>query len=338
MTFDQAQSPRLGQRTAIESTYVRMFSGTEIPEAAWPGQLIYRNETQTLQLFNGNAWEDVIGGTPGTLTFVGTAIPVSQHVGDIWFDAANGNQMYLSHSAGADFITTGEWELVSAEAPEITATTYIFRQDTPPGVADTPRPKDNDFWYETPGNHQYYYLSTAPGSHWISIRDTGIATAQQTADTAQQTAGAAVVTANTANSTANAANSTANAAASAVSGIVPVLPPSVSPSFTVQVLFKTLSVQTASVDEHTSLTYQVSLDAGFTQITLAVTAMQTYVQLQPLPAGVDLWVRVTAFNSIGSAPPSTPLGPFRTILIDNVDVSNTSLTMQKFRNSLHLIY
>jgi hypothetical protein len=115
--------------------------------------------------------------------------------------------------------------------------------------------------------------------------------------------------------------------------------PTSSPSFTVEVMFKTLVVKTDVVDAFTSLTYQVALDPAFTQMVLVVSTSSTYVQLTPLPAGVDLWVRVTAFNDLGSADPSSASGPYRTVLIDgDLDIKNTSVTMQKFRSSLHLIY
>jgi len=104
MVYDQAQSRRLGQRTPVENSYVRMFSADEIPEAAWEGQLIYRNETQGLQIFNGNAWEDVVGGAAGVLTFIGPTPPVAQHVGDLWFDSSDDNRMYVAASVGADAI------------------------------------------------------------------------------------------------------------------------------------------------------------------------------------------------------------------------------------------
>jgi len=211
--YDHAQSPRLGQRTSVESTYVQMFSGDDIPEAAWTGQLIYRNETQALQIFNGNAWEDVVGGTPGTLTFIGSIPPVAQHIGDIWLDSGNDNRMYVSASVGADAIAAGEWEAVSAGVPPLTETTHIYQQDTPPGGGDVPPPKDNDFWYETPGNHQYYYLATAPGTHWIAVKDTGIDQAQSTADAAQAAADAATAAASAAAAAAVDAN---NAAADAM--------------------------------------------------------------------------------------------------------------------------
>jgi hypothetical protein len=177
MAFDQAQSARLGQKTPIESTYVQIYSGDELPEASWPGQIIYRSEEQFLQVFNGNAWEDVVGGHAGTLTFVGPVPPVSQTVGDVWFDSSDANHMYRAASVGADSIGTGEWEDMQGAPPVPGAKT--FRQDTPPPVA-----AEGDLWFETDnGNKQYYYhLAT-----WVSVRDDTIATAQTTADQAVRT-------------------------------------------------------------------------------------------------------------------------------------------------------
>lgn len=182
MTYDQAQSPRLGQRSPVESTYVRMFAGAEIPEAAWPGQLIFRSDEQILQVYDGDAWQDVTGGEVGQLTFVGSSVPVSQSIGDIWYNTADGNRQYVARSAGADAITPGEWELVSAAPPPITPTTQIYVKNTAPGPSDVPPPKYADFWYQTPGNKQYYYDPAAPGNHWVFVQDTGIPAAQATAD------------------------------------------------------------------------------------------------------------------------------------------------------------
>jgi len=220
MTYDQAQSPRLGQRVPVESTFVRMFSGDEIPEAAWPGQIIYRNEEQILQIYNGESWENVTAGITGQLTFVGDSPPIAQHEGDIWFNTADNNRMYVAHSVGADQIVQGEWELVSSAPPPITPQTHIYQQSTPPGALDIPPPHDNDFWFETPGNKQYYYLSTAPGNHWIAVRDSGIQQALTDAATAAANAAIAQSTANTANSAANTAIANAGTAQSTADGKV----------------------------------------------------------------------------------------------------------------------
>lgn len=94
MVFDHAQSPRLGQPTPVESTVVRIFTGVEIPEAAWTGQMIFRSDTQNLQVFTGTAWEDVVGGIPGLLTFVGPTAPLAVNLGDLWYDSSDGHSLH----------------------------------------------------------------------------------------------------------------------------------------------------------------------------------------------------------------------------------------------------
>lgn len=99
MVYDQAQSPRLGQRVPVESTYVQMVDTTELIEAAYPGQLIFLKSTSTLLIWDEDAgtWTDVAGGVPGHLTFVGPEKPPGDPVtgspftqGDTWFDDDDG--------------------------------------------------------------------------------------------------------------------------------------------------------------------------------------------------------------------------------------------------------
>src|SRR5262245_2358178 len=100
MTYDQAQSPRLGQRAPVESTYVQMVDDAELMEAAYPGQLIFQNSTQSLLIWDEDegTWTDVAGGIPGHLTFVGDDEPVRDEgftVGDTWFESDNGYLQYV---------------------------------------------------------------------------------------------------------------------------------------------------------------------------------------------------------------------------------------------------
>lgn len=176
MTFDQAQSPRLGQRTQVESTYVRMFSGVEIPEAAWPGQIIYRTDLQILQVYTeAGAWEDVVSGVPGILTFVGPSIPVSVSAGDMWFDTDDHYKLYLATSAGADAITSGEWVLVQdSYSAQQTANvkTQTFVQNSPPPTSVTV----GDLWYNTSDFFKPYRAhsvgaTTIATGQWQSVQD-----------------------------------------------------------------------------------------------------------------------------------------------------------------------
>jgi hypothetical protein len=96
MVYDQAQSPRLGQRVPVESTYVQIFDvdpdtpTADLVEAAYPGMLIYRSDTSQLYVYDSDhaAWQDVAGGIAGHLTFVGPEAPTASDIsiGDTWFD------------------------------------------------------------------------------------------------------------------------------------------------------------------------------------------------------------------------------------------------------------
>jgi len=109
------------------------------------------------------------------------------------------------------------WE---GSVPAITSTTHIYQQDTAPDASSVPPPKDNDFWFKTPENHQYYYKSSAPGNHWVAVRDTGITDAQADADHAIVVAAAAQSTATTARTNANIAIANAGTAQSTADGKV----------------------------------------------------------------------------------------------------------------------
>lgn len=123
MTYDQAQSPRLGQRTAVESTYVQMFDvdpGTPTPdlvEAAWGGMLIFRSDTNNLQIYDGlqSAWREV---GSGNFTFVSSVMPpgTTYRTGDVWYDSGNSYQLYIwDESVGTDgaWASTTELEMAT---------------------------------------------------------------------------------------------------------------------------------------------------------------------------------------------------------------------------------
>jgi hypothetical protein len=124
-TFDHAQSPRLGQPTTVESTTVRVFTGTDLPEVAWQGQLIFRGDTKIMQVFNSelDAWEDVAGGEGGLLTFVGpiATIPTAQSAGDLWFAVREDDTrvLFRAQSAGANEISETEWVQVMSDVTAI---------------------------------------------------------------------------------------------------------------------------------------------------------------------------------------------------------------------------
>ena len=60
--FDHAQSPRLGQKTAVESPGMTLVLSTDLPEAPYPGQQIYLTDLAVSKVYDGAEWVDV-GGT-----------------------------------------------------------------------------------------------------------------------------------------------------------------------------------------------------------------------------------------------------------------------------------
>lgn len=153
MAYDQAQSARLGQPTAVESTYVRMFSGDELPEVSWTGQLIFRSDSKILQVFDGTAWEDVAGGVAGQLTFVGPDEPVANAIGDTWYDSDDGHKQYLWTGAPPD----GQgWVVVTAAGGN----------KTTPGPNPPVGPAIGDGWLSTVD----WQLYTWDGVRWQPIK------------------------------------------------------------------------------------------------------------------------------------------------------------------------
>ena len=83
MTYAQAQSARLGQRVAPETTYVQIFDvdpdtpTADLVEAAWPGMLIFRKDRSILQIFMVQGMVmGVVGTGAGVITGIITALNV----------------------------------------------------------------------------------------------------------------------------------------------------------------------------------------------------------------------------------------------------------------------
>lgn len=186
--YDHAQSPRLGQRVTTDNTAVRMFSGQELPEAPWHGMMIYRKDTQELQVFDSeeDGWIDVVGGQVGQLTYVGDVVPVSTSVGDQWYNTATTpRQLYIAMMVGADQIATGEWEpaidttalderLDVVEETSQTALilpTSFYTDAAPTGTAVRPLQED-DTWYDIgDGYKQYRYRNGQWTTFSVEVTD-----------------------------------------------------------------------------------------------------------------------------------------------------------------------
>lgn len=128
-------------------------------------------------------FQTVIAGSYITV-FRQDAIPTSLHIGDLWVDTDDENQLYRAASIGADQITAGEWITVRDTAYEAKIITFI--QASAPTALAT-----GDLWIDSDDNNKMYRWS---GSAWVSVIDGTIAVAQSAAEAAQATADGKVTT------------------------------------------------------------------------------------------------------------------------------------------------
>ena len=95
MAFDHAQSPRLGQKTPIETPNVLLCTSTTMPEVARRGMPVYVMDLGIFRVYDGTAWRDVGGGTgTGGRTHVGPTEPVADDIGEMWLNTTN-NLLYV---------------------------------------------------------------------------------------------------------------------------------------------------------------------------------------------------------------------------------------------------
>lgn len=112
------------------------------------------------------------------------SIPTSGAIGDLWFDTDDGNKVYRAGSAGADAITSGEWELVRD-----TSIPFVFAQDGVPTSTAI-----GDLWYDTNDNNKVYRAASAgadavTAGEWELLNDLRAADALLKAGAAQNLSG-----------------------------------------------------------------------------------------------------------------------------------------------------
>lgn len=139
MTYDQAQSPRLGQRVAPETPGQRLVLSTELPEAPWLGQLVYTTDLGLFAIYDGAVWQySEIIATP---TVIATSAPFSPTAGLNWF---NPTTQVLSIWTGA-WVEVRDHDAVStlavaaaaqsaAAAAQVTANTALAAATAPIGT------------------------------------------------------------------------------------------------------------------------------------------------------------------------------------------------------------
>lgn len=165
MTFDQALSPRLAQRTAPEQPGIRLATSASLPESAPDGMLVYLTDTGELQVYYGDAWTPVSGGGGGTpppsgdvyrLT-IDTNPPTSPVTKDLWLHP--GTQVLKVYNAG---VWTEVWDSrVASLVAGGTGIKHFVQGSQPWSNGDATHDADfQSIWTNTnAGNAHYYWTS-----------------------------------------------------------------------------------------------------------------------------------------------------------------------------------
>lgn len=187
MTYDQAQSPRLGQKLSPENPGVQIRAVNTLPEVAYRGMLVYAADIDCLSVYDGTAWQ-----TPGSGSqqiFTGPTEPAADHEGDLWYNTTNSG-MYVWLDGDWVPVVDPQYEAlelqVSANMADISdlqsdiegvTTTYY---DTVAPVS----PNTGDLWFNETTNRLYRWSGTT----WEEITNQDAINAVAAADLAQTTA------------------------------------------------------------------------------------------------------------------------------------------------------
>ena len=153
LNLDTDNSKILGQDYLESVAGMTLGNGDQVIQAnpyegLWIGGKTFAEAPFGVDM-NGNAKARIIdlsgSGYSKLSIFKQDEIPTSVAIGDLWFDTNDGNKMYRAAIAGANEITTGEWELVVATS--IT----VFAQDAIPTSLAI-----GDIWYDTNDNNKVY--------------------------------------------------------------------------------------------------------------------------------------------------------------------------------------
>lgn len=194
MVYDQAQSPRLGQRTPVESTYVQIVDVTpgndipDLPEASYPGQLIYRNDLGILQIwsYEEDTWVSVAGGIAGQATYVGPEEPTGTgfSIGDAWYDSDANYKLYVWN--GTDWVPSAAGIQTFYEpgfGDPIIYDTVIDAETGEeiqvPRLQPIPGYTIGDIWYQTDDSNRQWWWN---GTIWLDAHDPKISDVVETAN------------------------------------------------------------------------------------------------------------------------------------------------------------
>jgi len=167
VTFDQGQTPRLGQTLPPEQPGIQVLEQVTLPEVAFPGQVVYLTDTGQFAVFWDGAWQMPNTGPDPIQTFVSPTEPLADQVGDLWL---NNISFQLSVWNGT------AWVL--ALDPENTLKKYQAAQSFYSVIASTAAtsfavyattsapasPIQNDYWY----NPQTNAVQRRGASAWLA--------------------------------------------------------------------------------------------------------------------------------------------------------------------------
>ena len=102
MSYDQAQSPRLGQAQAPENPGVRIVTLAQLPEVAYRGQIVFLSDTDYMYVYDGAGW-NAVGDKAGTRLIVSATDP------SLTVTVAAGDQWYCTDSSLPNYHTIMVW-------------------------------------------------------------------------------------------------------------------------------------------------------------------------------------------------------------------------------------
>lgn len=165
MTFDQAQSPRLGQRTPVENPGVQVVTLETLPEVAYRGQMVYLVDENSFGVYDGDAWQ-LTGSGGGSTVFVGPTPPVADAVGNQWLSTVD-YQLYvwdgtswvpisINRQQATNRASLRMAQAVARIVPIGTELEIVIRYQSA-----TPTSATNDFWVNTATNTVWRWTGTA---------------------------------------------------------------------------------------------------------------------------------------------------------------------------------
>ena len=173
--YDHAQSPRLGQRTAVESPGVQLVTLETLPEVAYRGQIVYLLDDQEFRVFDGVAWQ--IPGAAGAQTFIGPEEPVADAIGDSWLNTTNYNLYVWDGTDWNPVVSSRQALTTQASLKLAVAVSKVVPVGSTANIVvtyDTQAPlsaESSDFWVNTVSNEVYRYDGVA----WNQVMDAAIA-------------------------------------------------------------------------------------------------------------------------------------------------------------------